>query len=230
MKKIILSLVTGTMLATTAMAAETAAAEKPVSKADGAYMGLGGGVTFNGAMLSKGDYISDGSASYDISTLGDSSGGYIVYGGYQFNKIIAVEASFMDYGSFSDDITSKNALITRTFSSKPIAGSVYANAGYTFANGVRPFGLLGLSYMKTSQSDSFDHLNNFEDSFMTFHWGAGVEYAPASLNGFGFRASYTGDFNVDYNALAYDENGKIDEDAMVMRIYGMLYVGAQYKF
>ena len=230
MKKIILSLVAGTMLATTAMAAEVAETVKPASKADGAYVGLGGGVSFNGVMLSKGDYVTDGTDSYDVTTLSDSSFSYIIYGGYQFNKIIAVEASFTDYGSFSDDVKSKNGLVTRTFSSDPLAGAVYANAGYTFANGVRPFGQLGIGYMQTNQSDTLDHVNNFDDSFMTFHYGIGVEYAPVSLKGFGFRAAYTGDMNADYNAVAYDDNGNLDSDAFLMRFYGMLYVGAQYKF
>ena len=212
------------VLSTTVIAEETA------TKVDGFYAGLGGGVTFNGAVLTKGDYVSDGTNSYDVSKVGDSSAGYVIYGGYQFNKIIAVEASFTDYGSFSDDIKSKNGLLTRTFKTDPMAGSVYANAGYTFGNGLRPFGELGLGYMTSNQSDNLDRLNNFNDSFMTFHWGAGLEYAPVSFNGFGFRVAYTGDMNADYNAVASDENDHIDKHAMLMRYYGMLYVGAQYKF
>ena len=90
--------------------------------------------------------------------------------------------------------------------------------------------MLGLGYMKNNQSDNLDRLNNFDADFMTMHYGAGVEYAPASLNGFGFRAAYTGDMNMDYNAVAYDDDGKLDSDAALMRFYGMLYIGAQYKF
>jgi len=216
-------------LSLVSLIASAALAEESVAKAEGFYAGLGGGVTLNGVMLTKDDTVSDGVNSYDVSTMDDSSAGYLLYAGYQFNKIIAIEASFVDYGSFSDDIKSKNGLVTRTFTSDPMGGAVYANAGYTFDNGVRPFAQLGLGYMANNQSDNLDRLNNFDDSFMTMRFGLGVEYAPTALKGFGFRAAYIEDVNMDANAVADDENGKT-VDAVLMRYYGMLYVGAQYKF
>jgi len=224
MKKITLALGLASLLATASIAAESTTNTK------GAYVGLGGGLSLGGVSLTKDDTVSDGTNSYDVSTMGDSSAGYVLYGGYQFNKIIAVEASFTGYGSFSDDVKIKNTSITKTFKTSPMVGAVYANAGYTFDNGVRPFGQLGLGYMTTSQSDNLSKLNNFDDSFMTIRFGLGVEYAPASLNGFGFRAAYIEDINMDANAVADDQDGNLDTDAILTRYYGMLYIGAQYKF
>jgi hypothetical protein len=104
---------------------------------------------------------------------------------------------------------------------------VYANAGYTFANGLRPFGQLGLGYLS---SDPSLNINNFDDSFMTLHYGIGLEYSPKEFNGFGLRVALSGDMNMDANAVAVDDNGNIDDGAFLMRMYEILYVGAQYKF
>ena len=148
----------------------------------------------------------------------------------EFNKIIAVEASFTGYGNFSDTLKSENGLVEKTFSSDPIGGAVYANAGYTFSNGWRPFGQLGLGYVQSNSSDTLTNLNNFSDDFMTVHYGFGAEYAPASFNGFGLRLAFSGDMNMDADAVATDDGDSIDKSAILMRMYELFYIGAQYKF
>jgi len=220
-----------TLLFTTGVAAQDSATEMKTGKMDGFYAGLGGGGSFNGVSLTKGDYVEDGTNTYDITNLGDTDIGYLLYAGYQFNQIIGVEASFTDYGSFSDNLKIKNTNIETTFKSSPMGGAVYANAGYTFNNGWRPFGQLGLGYIQSDPSSTLKALNNFSDTdFMTVHYGVGVEYSPAAFKGFGLRLAYSGDMNMDANAVAEDESGNIDKSAMLMRFYGLLYVGAQYKF
>ncbi len=231
MNRIFMVLTVATVLFSTGVMAEDVSTKVETVKVEGFYAGLGFGGTFNAIALVKGDYVEDGTNTYNISNLGDSDIGYLLYAGYQFNKIIAVEASFTDYGSFSDTLKARNSNIVTTFESAPKGGAIYANAGYTFNNGWRPFGQLGLGYIQSNPSASLQVLNNFSDGdFMTMHYGFGVEYAPVRFRGFGVRVAYSGDMNMDWNAVTEDDNGNIDSSAMLMRFYGLLYIGAQYKF
>ena len=227
MKKLLMAATAASLLLATGVAAQETTAETKTGEVDGFYAGLGGGVSFNGVSLSKGDYVEDGTNTYDVTNLSDTSGGYTIYAGYQFNKIIAVEAAFVDYGSFSDTLKIKSTNLEKTYKSSPMGGSVYANAGYTFGNGLRPFGQLGIGYLSTDPSIK---INDFDDSFMTVHYGLGVEYAPASFKGFGLRAAISGDITMDGNVVATDDDGKVDESALLVRMYELLYVGVQYKF
>ena len=204
------------------------AQDAPTQKIDGFYAGLGGGVSGNAVILSNGSYVSDGTSTYDFNSLSDISGGYIVYAGYQFNKIIAVEASFVDYGSFKDSTKIRNTNIEKTFTSDPLGGAVYANAGYTFGNGLRPFGQLGLGYIDSNPGSNYNGTGISED-FMTMKWGVGLEYAPVKLKGVGFRFAFTGDTNMDSEYESVDNSNDI-KTTYLWRYYEMFYVGAQYKF
>jgi len=212
----------GILLSSTLQAEEM---NTPPLKPDGFYLGLGGGVTFNLTLLATG-YFQDDTTIYDSADLSDADVGYIVYAGYQFNKIIAVEAAYTDYGSFSDTVQKAYAPGKVTLESDPSSVSVYANAGYTFSNGFRPFGQIGVGYLMVNGSRATDAIG-IDDS-MSMRFGLGVEYAPAKLSGFGFRAAYVEELGMDFSYNAY-ENGS-DTSALLMNIDGMLYVGAQYKF
>ena len=59
-------------------------------------------------------------------------------------------------------------------------------------------------------------------------FGLGLEYAPLSLAGFGFRVAYVEDVAMDMS-YSSDNNGN-DTSTLLMNVNGMLYVGAQYKF
>lgn len=195
-----------------------------VNKADGAYIGLGGGLSYNISVVSAGHY-QDSTTTYTSGSLSDSSAGFIAYGGYQFNKIIAVEAAYTYYGSFSDTLKKTGGGVVE-ISNKPSTVSVYANGGYTFGNGLRPFLQLGLGYMMVNGSTTADNIGLDDGAAMRF--GLGLEYAPPKLAGLGFRVSYVEDVGMDFNYKSYD-NGT-DRSTLKMNINGMLYVGAQYKF
>ena len=223
MKKVFTSFALGCILLSGALSAEEV---KPAPlKADGFYLGVGGGVTFNVTILSLGNYQDD-TTTYSTGDLSDTDVGYIVYGGYQFNKIIAVEAAYTDCGSFSDTASKIFQPGVETFSSDPSTVSVYANAGYTFANGLRPYGQLGLGYLMVNGSSSMDAIG--VDDGLSMRFGLGLDYASKKLSGFGFRVAYVEDVAMDYSYNA-DDNG-YDTSTLLMNVNGMLYVGAQYKF
>lgn len=223
MKKTIISTVVATLLSTTLIAAENS--ETKSFNPEGFYLGVGGGVTFNAILLSKG-YYQDDTATYKSNSLSDTSGGYIVYGGYQFNKIIAVETAYTDYGSFSDTVARVSLPGEVTFTSDPNSLSVYANAGYSFANGLRPFAQIGLGYLMVNGSSSTDAIGIDDSVLMRF--GVGLEYAPENFSGFGLRIAYVEDLSTDFSYDS-DDNGH-DTSTLMMNLNGMLYIGAQYKF
>lgn len=227
MKKRIILWSTALMLAATGVHAQDDV--KKVSKSDGFYMGVGAGVSYDVSMLSSGTYKeSSSSGRYNVSSISDSNYGYLLYGGYQFNKIIAVEAAYTDFGTFKDVKTDSSGS-TRELMSQPKSVSVYANAGYSFANGLRPFGQLGLGYMKRNLSDSLKNLN-FNDSTMTLRFGLGLEYAPKALKGLGFRMAYIDEMAMDYNYEAADSDTDVSVSTTRMSFDSLIYVGAQYKF
>ena len=208
----------------------------------GFYLGAGFGASFYNLTTLKSDYyVEDGSepeyhlTADDMSNLDDTSEGYLFYGGYQFNKIIAVEASYTDYGSFESTVT-KTVLgneVKKEFTKKPTSVAVYANAGYTFLNGqLRPFGLLGLGYVQTHQSEAYNNIDLFsDDTFVSIHIGTGLDYYPSVFKGFGFRVSVTADNYYDNTTVAYENTTKDQiTDVAVWQSYSLLYIGAQYKF
>jgi hypothetical protein len=143
--------------------------------------------------------------------------GYLFYAGYQFNKIIGVELSYIDYGRFE----------YKRYYQEPKAVAVYANAGYTFLNGqLRPFGNLGLGYLKQNQSDRY---YDFKDKFVTMHIGLGGEYYPKALQGVGFRAAAEADVYVDRVSVVDDDNNERSTQPL-WEEYVLFYAGIQYKF
>jgi len=200
MKKTVTILSMAAILATSAMAVEGKG-----------YVGLGIG----GSGLSDSDLVKD--ASNGTAKLDTSDVGFLAYGGYQFNKIVGVEGAYNNYGSFSvgdnDEI-------------KVSSASVSANLGYDFLDGqLRPFGLIGLSYL---MSDYPDEGKNIDTSSLGFHMGLGLDYVPTMLKGVGFRVAYVADI---YNATTdiADKNGKLTETDY-SQSSGLLYLGVDYNF
>ena len=189
MKKIILASFLVFGLTTSAVADENA---------KGAYFGLGyGSTSFNDDNIGN------------VNLKDDSDNGVKVYGGYQFNKIVGVEATYTDYGKFSYPDTELSAS----------AVSVAANLGYNFLDAqLRPFALVGLSYLNISQSGTPIYA---DDNTVAFSYGIGIEYAPKVLNGIGFRAEW----NADIFAVTEFYS---DED--YVQAFTMFNVAVQYKF
>jgi len=192
MKKIILASLLAFGFTASAMASEDGS---------GAYVGLGYGTTAFGD-----DDIGNNNTLGSLKDDADS--GFKVYGGYQFNKIVGVEATYTDYGTFS--YGDRNLEATSM--------SVGANLGYNFLDGqLRPFALVGLSYLNLDQSQAIYDADNT----VAFAYGVGIEYAPTVLDGLGFRASW----NADIFAVE-----KILSDETYTQAFGMLNVSVQYKF
>ena len=216
------------------LASETASVTVEENTGDGFYLGAGFGASFYNVTMTKTDYyVVDGEnptyhfTADDIDRLNDTSEGYLFYAGYQFNKIIAVEASYTDYGVFETSIKE------RTYTKHPKSMAVYANAGYTFLNGqLRPFGLLGLAYLQTNQSCAYDKLDAFsDDTFVSMHIGTGLDYYPSVFHGFGFRVSVAADSYYEGRSIAYEVT--TDDRVTNLGIWQsnvLLYIGAQYKF
>ena len=162
------------------------------------------------------EYI-DKYPNLDINKTNDTST-YVSFqflAGYQFNRIIAAELVYTHFGILEKD--GKTAF-------KPQAVTAQANVGYTFHSGWRPFALLGLSSVNLHQQDNY-----FEDYSKTAaRIGAGVDFAPVSLRGVSFRATWTIDsFNSDYSKK--DLLGR-ETDYTDTNILGNLSIGATYKF
>ncbi|EIX4881869.1 porin family protein [Vibrio vulnificus] len=171
------------------------------TKVNGFYLGAGAGST---------EFDSD------QSVTGKADGNALkLIAGYQFNRIVGIEAQYSKYG----DVKFSTPQNTWT----PTALSLNANLGYTFANGLRPYGIVGLSALDLSESTKTLE----SDSGAAIHFGLGLEYAPPALNGLAFRVGY--DTEIFGISTEYDLNGtKVTED--VAYSLGAFYAGATYKF
>lgn len=187
------------------MANESTPAQTP--KISGFYIGAGLG-TFG--------YSEEDSWGYSNNTIEAKADGNTtkVYLGYQFNKIVGIEGTYTNYGKVKAKVDG--------YSMEPTSISLAANLGYTFDNGIRPFGLIGMSNLDLNQNK--EYLS--DDNGAAFKFGFGVEYTPASLKGVQLRAAYEMDmYAVDYidvqNGFTTDTN-----------LYALdsLYFGASYKF
>ncbi|MCK8077556.1 porin family protein [Vibrio sp. 1CM2L] len=139
---------------------------------------------------------------------------YKIIAGYQFNRIVALEAQYTNYG----DVVAKNALNQSTYTWSPTAFSISANLGYTFDNGIRPFGIIGLSTIDLDQS--LPVLD--DDSGEGIRYGFGVEYTPKQAKNVSFRLGYEADAFVIESDSAFEN----DKDLVI----DSFYLGAMYTF
>jgi len=135
-------------------------------------------------------------------------------GGYQFNRIVAIEAQYTQYGEITPDKGYK--LNGKLYTWDATTFSVSANLGYTFQNGLRPFGIIGLASLDLGQSGK----ELKDDDATAIHLGLGLEYTPAALSGVSFRVGYEAD------AFSFETRTTEDTDVVI----GSAYVAATYKF
>jgi len=172
-----------------------------------------------------------GSFNYDVDQNWDTDSQYgkliektegdtlKVYAGYQFNRVIAIEATYTDYGDTEGYVNSRFS--SETVKQSPTSISVAANAGYSFDNGLRPFALLGLASMNLNSS--YEFLDT--DSPIAIKYGFGLEYAPIQLHGVQLRVAFESD---TYFAEAYS-GLNLDADIYAFSL-SSFYAGVSYKF
>ena len=136
-----------------------------------------------------------------------------LYAGYQINKIIAVEASYVYYGSFK---------VNESYTYKAQGLSLSGNIGYSFFDDqFRPYVLVGLGYIISDFPHDGVPLNDYSPSL---HIGVGATYLPKALKKIGFRVAY------ESNSFTY----VLDRDTVDERSYGqglgILYLGVEYRF
>ncbi|WP_300177926.1 porin family protein [uncultured Aliivibrio sp.] len=182
----------------------------------GFYLGAGlGATTFD-----------DGGA-FDYSGVSiDTDDSTIKFiGGYQFNRIVAVELQYTKYGDINVNHPTVKSTGFRGIDIESTSISLAANLGYTFDSGWRPFGIVGLGALESS-TDVLGH--SLSENNTSFHYGVGVEYAPRALSGLAFRVAYEGDIFIEEN-VSKDYGFYSYSDDYAMSI-GSLYAGVTYKF
>ncbi|MDH5897574.1 porin family protein [Vibrio splendidus] len=147
---------------------------------------------------------------------------YRLIAGYKFNRIVAIEAQYTDFG----DVVAKSPGRNDGFTWTPQIFSVTANLGYTFDNGVRPFGTIGLSTIDLDMKladGSRPSESGFDDTGDGIRMGVGVEYTPPTMSSLSVRLAYEADaFDIEDN-----DNGHKTEETVVLDSF---YLGAMYTF
>ncbi|QFI39963.1 porin family protein [Moritella marina ATCC 15381] len=164
----------------------------------------------SGFYLGAGVGSTDAELEQDSHSVSPSTDGSTLkfIGGYQFNRIVAIEAQYTSYGKI--DPSSQDY-------AEPKAISLAANLGYTFENGLRPFGVIGLSSLDLNENIKTP---GYDETTTAVRFGAGLEYTPAALSGVSLRAGYEAD------AFAIDAGTASDINVLI----GSVYVAASYKF
>lgn len=173
----------------------------------GFYLGAGLGTT--GADI---DYVNE-------STIDESGATYKIIGGYQFNRIVTLEAQYTSYGKVDfrgATVKGKGLSTVKGYRwDKATSFSVAANLGYTFDNGIRPFGIIGLSALTLNQSTKV-----WEDSGSALRVGFGVDYTPDFYPSMTFRAA------IEADGFTLEDDYYRDADVTL----GSGYVAAYYRF
>ena len=186
------------LLATSAVHAQQDFNDDLTPKYKGFYLGAGVGST---------TFDSDDDPS---TALFDEDGQTIkLLAGYQFSKVFALEGQYTKYSELTIPGNSMS----------PTALSLSANLGYSFDNGLRPFGIIGFSALDLDQE--IQTLQ--DDSSGAVRFGFGLEFAPVQLKGFSARVGYEVDlFAIDYVGFG----SSITKDYTLESFY----VSAAYKF
>ena len=162
----------------------------------------------------------------DRSISSSTKTSFELFGGYQFNRIIAVELAYADFGKLNYGNELQFTTLPNEYS--PSAFTTQANIGYTFTSGLRPFALIGLSMLDLNPRDKSSNEQKKEPTAL--RTGAGIEYAPAALHGLSFIASYSNDwYKIDYKQVPPRTilSSNSYSDLGMLRRFN---IGASYKF
>ena len=193
--------------------------ESSVNPSKGFYIGAGYGVS----TYRDGGYISDIEKEHNIQTLlkNYDTSGYKLYLGYQFNRVVAIEGSYTNYGKFTVEDSYFDGEIVAL---SPTSISLAANVGYSFGQYAeyRPFIIMGLSRMEMNEDG---YVNVFrESSGNSLRMGLGFEYAPYESNGLGLRIAY------EQDDFTLSEEKVTDASKTYKQNFSLAYFGVQYKF
>ncbi|CAH7422995.1 Outer membrane protein [Vibrio chagasii] len=185
-----------------------------------------------GGAIGSSDIDDDGlvskSNSAKTATFEAKEHTYRVIAGYKFNRIASIEAQYTDYG----DVVAHNAKVnfarSYNFSWAPKVISLSANLGYTFDNGLRPFGVVGLSSIDLDSKDGRYSASQIKsDADFGARVGFGLEYTPPKAPAFTMRLGYEADaFDAEINEARLGTNKTYKKTV----ILDSFYLGAMYTF
>lgn len=168
-------------------------------KYKGFYLGAGvGNTTFD-------------SDDDDVSNADTDGQTVKILAGYQFSKVFALEGQYTKYSEIGNS--------SNNYTWSPTSLSLSANLGYSFDNGLRPFGIIGVSALDLDESVKVLE----DDSSGAVRFGFGLEYAPVQLKGLSARVGYEVDF---FSIETVGFGSSITNDYTLESFY----VSASYKF
>ncbi|CAH6841738.1 Outer membrane protein [Vibrio chagasii] len=185
-----------------------------------------------GGAIGSSDIDDDGlvskSNSAQTATFEAKDNAYRIMAGYKFNRIASIEVQYTDYG----DVVAHNAKVnfarSYNFSWAPKVISLSANLGYTFDNGLRPFGVVGLSSIDLDSKEGRYSLSQLKsDADTGARVGFGLEYTPPKAPAFTMRLGYEADaFDAEINEARLGTNKTYKKTV----ILDSFYLGAMYTF
>ncbi|WP_061031339.1 porin family protein [Vibrio splendidus] len=191
-----------------------------------------------GGAIGSSDIDDDGlvskSNSAKTATFEAKDHTYRVIAGYKFNRIVSIEAQYTDYGDVVADNGNKiNFARSYNFSWAPKVISLSANLGYTFDNGLRPFGVVGLSSIDLDSKDGRYSASQIKsDADFGARVGFGLEYTPPKAPAFSMRLGYEADvFDAEIKETRW--KGSVAEKSKTYKktvTLDSFYLGAMYTF
>ena len=161
--------------------------------------------------------------NFSVEVDKSSDFGFKVYGGYQINNIVGVEASYIQYGKFDFKTADKYTKYV-TAEIEPKSLNIAANLGYGFLNNeLKPYALVGLGYVVFDQTGSPEVYSS--ENGLAFSWGIGMDYTPSLFKGVGFRISF--DNTCPVVVQSFNDSSK---DKVFVNPLRLLSLGVQYKF
>ncbi len=190
-------------------------------------MAADSGFYLGGAIGTSG--VDDGglfSGNSDPVTFEAEDNTYRIIAGYRFNRIVSLELQYTDFG----DVVAKFPQSGDGFTWTPQIFSAAANLGYTFDNGARPFGIIGLSSIDLDMKNSEGlrpKSSDFDDTGTGLRFGFGVEYTPPKLPELSLRLGYEADvFTVETHEGSFWNQRTVKQDV----ILDSLYLGVTYNY
>ncbi|MFV8461064.1 porin family protein [Vibrio campbellii] len=190
-----------------------------------------------GGAIGSSDIDDDGlvskSNSAKTATFEAKDHTYRVIAGYKFNRIVSIEAQYTDYGEIEAHNPYMNFAREYNFSWKPKVTSIGANLGYTFANGLRPFGIIGLSNVDLNLKTRKPSLSELKaDADTGGRVGLGLEFTPPKAPAFSMRLGYEADvFDAEIHERRFKgwsvETNKTYKKTVILDSF---YLGAMYTF